>query len=69
MRETEYLNLIIIVEEEIIMTNERKAEIFDIFAQFIFETLDAHCKTDEEIKEAFLDLGMTEEEYNQEIEL
>ena len=51
------------------MTNERKAEIFDTFAQFIFETLDAHGKTDEEIKETFLDLGMTEEEYKQEIEL
>ena len=51
------------------MTNERKAEIFDTFAQFIFETLDAHGKTYDEIKETFLDLGMTEEEYKQEIEL
>ena len=47
----------------------RKAELYEEFAQFIFETLDTLGKTEDEIKNTFLDLGMTEEEYEQEIRL
>lgn len=54
---------------EAIITNERKAELFEAMTQFIFEMLDTHGKNKEEIKETFLDLGMTEAEFEQEIEL
>lgn len=51
------------------MTNERKAELYEMFASFIFEMLDDMGKDEDEIKAEFLDLGMTEEEYHDEIEL
>lgn len=49
------------------MTNERKARLFDALVEYIADA--ENGKTDEEIKEIFLEIGFTEEEYQEEIEL
>ncbi len=51
------------------MTNERKARLFDDLVNYITEAESNNCKSEEEIKEIFLDLGFTEEEYDKEISL
>lgn len=51
------------------MSIERKAELYETFAGFIFEMLDNLGKTEAEIKDEFMSLGMTDDEYEQEIKL
>lgn len=51
------------------MTTERKARLFDALVEYIADNATEDGKTDEEIKETFLEIGFTEEEYQEEIEL
>lgn len=56
------------------MTNERKLRVFDNLCGWIAETCEGLYDPDEKsyeeyVKEQFLDLGFTEEEYEEEMEL
>lgn len=51
------------------MTNERKARLFEALVEYIADNAAENGKTDEEIKEIFLEIGFTEKEYQEEIEL
>lgn len=51
------------------MTNERKARLFDALVEYIADNAAENFKSDEEIKEIFLEIGFTEKEYQEEIAL